>query len=372
MDCGELHTIGNNIFKAFNALHRFSDFHDIEPEEQRFRLWAHSLGLHRTGHASLDYRIRDATIVRVRICDILEELQNHLENLCAIWAGDRPSLENSDDIPSDEDSDSTTPSETASISSDDSNDLTPSSEASFHEVEFRLSSISDSVNALYSISTKIRNPLNRPQRSTVELYKHISVDVRDQYMRECEKISTALVSYVQRQQLLQGVPSELPVNEIQALIDAFTSSDHWLIRRTGIANARRKQQFLYWKIHAQRISRQPLEEKSKSSQEIQPQIAVPDATSSIPTPNNDGMQPIETQPHSLATSATKLDAAFVMPDDTKSTFSQESRPSTVMNLKGERLEWPSPPIEDTANGFFLCPYCKVICPSSYLSEPSWR
>ena len=76
----ELHTIGSNIFDAFNKLADLPSECRIIIEEQKFRLWAHSLGLHQRGHSSLDYRVRDAVVVRGHLADILTELKEHLEN----------------------------------------------------------------------------------------------------------------------------------------------------------------------------------------------------------------------------------------------------------------------------------------------------
>jgi hypothetical protein len=52
----------------------------IAAEEERFRLWARTLGLFQTGHASLDYRVRDASFVKVSLIDLLMELQDHIQN----------------------------------------------------------------------------------------------------------------------------------------------------------------------------------------------------------------------------------------------------------------------------------------------------
>lgn len=74
---------------------------------------------------------------------------------------------------------------------------------------------------------------------------------------------------------------------------------------------------------------------------------------------------------SLATSATRLDETFMKLDDLKSVISHQSRVSTVMNLRGEKLEWPSPPAQTASDGFFTCPYCKIICPREYLAKEAW-
>lgn len=52
----------------------------ISTEYQRFILWARSLGMNQVGHASLDYRVRDASVVKASLADLLGELKEHLEN----------------------------------------------------------------------------------------------------------------------------------------------------------------------------------------------------------------------------------------------------------------------------------------------------
>ena len=47
-------------------------------EEQRFRLWAGNLGLHQHGHSSLDYRLRDADVVRSYALDLLTGIKEYL------------------------------------------------------------------------------------------------------------------------------------------------------------------------------------------------------------------------------------------------------------------------------------------------------
>lgn len=52
----------------------------IAAEEERFRLWVRTLGLFQAGHASLDYRVRDASFIKATLVNLLKELQDHLQN----------------------------------------------------------------------------------------------------------------------------------------------------------------------------------------------------------------------------------------------------------------------------------------------------
>jgi hypothetical protein len=86
----ELQLLGRGILDTFKALAdkpwNAAQNCDIPPkrrvsaEEERFRLWARSLGLNQVGHASLDYRVRDAFVIKASLADLLAELDDHLGN----------------------------------------------------------------------------------------------------------------------------------------------------------------------------------------------------------------------------------------------------------------------------------------------------
>lgn len=85
-----LQSLGLDIFKIFKSLIETPWIGDevtasplqrnVELEEERFGLWAQSLGLNQAGHASLDYRVRDAPVIVASLADLLSDLKHHLEN----------------------------------------------------------------------------------------------------------------------------------------------------------------------------------------------------------------------------------------------------------------------------------------------------
>jgi hypothetical protein len=229
------------------------------------------------------------------------------------------------------------------------------------------------VDALYSLAIKIRNPINRPARPTLELYKHVPADQRVVYMHGREQAEAETVAYVQRQQLAEAVKVESEsALSLEDLFNCYVREQYWLIRRTGIANARRKQQFVYWKEHAELIAQNVPVEKGLAT-ENQPgergsrihQVTIPSKAVSTLQAAPNGKQ-------SLATSATKLDPNAVKPDDLKSVISHHSRVSTAVGPQGEKVDWPLPPSGYGTEKFFNCPYCKMICPQRYLSKDAWR
>lgn len=383
MESTELHELGAEVFAAFSELTGVRDIANdstdkrLVTEEQRFRLWAHSLGLHNQGHSSLDYRVRDV-VVNSSLADILSELKEHLENLVSVRRGERQPFETAaaatgvpDDGASDRDSDarSTATTSTSPSLSD--------GKTSFREVTFRIESITETLDALYSLATEIRNPRNRPQRAVDDLYKHVPAHMRREFILEREEAAVAIICYVQRELLSEG----LQKGELKAagtshddILEQYASPSNWLVRRVGIANARRKQQFSYWKQHGGRISR---------GLPDNPQLPRSDGKQHNDAPAADSHQPTQTQSEegarmpmqpyltrSLATPATTF-GETLNSDDFKSAISHQSHISTVLNLRGEKLGWPSPPAQTSSSGFFTCPYCKIICPAKYLANEAW-
>ena len=52
---------------------------EIREESGRFRVWTGNLGALAKGHSALDWRLRDADVMRSTVLSLLDELQNTLE-----------------------------------------------------------------------------------------------------------------------------------------------------------------------------------------------------------------------------------------------------------------------------------------------------
>jgi hypothetical protein len=243
-----------------------------------------------------------------------------------------------------------------------------SSIGSFQEAEFRLASVATRLDSLYKLAARVRNPRSRPQRPTKDLYKHVSENQRIEYMHSQDNIEISLVAYVQQHQLLEYFTKE-QLRELgfsqEQLVQQYASMNYWLVRRTGIANARRKQQFVYWKKHTELLERDltevplPVVLKEPAGVVLQPQQPMSCAIRSPPS-------------GSMATSATKLDLSMSGLDDMKSVISNHSRISTVYSPKGNELAWPPAPSHLAGSKYFSCPYCGTLCPAKYLSIDEWR
>ncbi|KAK8087426.1 hypothetical protein PG994_002400 [Apiospora phragmitis] len=204
-----LRVIGERVAETFSSFahplalaDRLPSGRHISSETERFQLWAHSLGLYHEDHASLDYRVRDSDLVRDRPREVMLEVQEHLNNLLAIAKGERG--------PAEQDQDSASLTSSSGSSSDSSYveqqehiDL-----GSFDEVGFRLQGLTERLDTLYTIATRIRNPKNRPSKTNDQLYGNISHADRGPYRKEREEIETLTAAYLHRQYLLGILDSQ--------------------------------------------------------------------------------------------------------------------------------------------------------------------
>ncbi|KAI0147707.1 hypothetical protein GGR57DRAFT_242862 [Xylariaceae sp. FL1272] len=387
MEPTPLRASGVKIYETFlravevDAISHASTLKYLQIQKEKFQLWARSLGLFQRGHASLDYRVRDAIAIRQPLFSALQMLQDNLEQVTLIILGERSPFEeqkrqknvrNKDKEHNDEDEDiddeaHLNGSDTSSSSSSDNGEP-------MGEVDYRMRLIDEATNSLYILATKIRSPKNRPQRTLDQIYRHIPSIDRVAHIREREHLETTIVSHVQREQLLELL-GDSDDDITQILLSRYCSAENWLIHRAGVANARRRQQFVYWKQHAQRLgggsgepSHPPVDHKEYGDKKLFPPISgsvgrqelrIGHATSSVPQ-------------QSLATSATQLPPALLIPNDSVSVISHQSRISTVFSPRGDKVTWPPPPVVTKQNNFFSCPYCFVLCPDAYLRPDSWR
>jgi hypothetical protein len=125
---------------------------------------------------------------------------------------------------------------------------------------------------------KIRNPRNYPQRATIDLYQNVPPEEREEYMQSRDEIETNIISYIRVQQISQELQSEA-IDVDQAVID-YAAPSNWLIRRTGAANARRKQQFVYLKRRSDALTRDDEAQTLETRLKIKGQDALRNETTS--------------------------------------------------------------------------------------------
>ena len=273
----------------------------------------------------------------------------------------------------------------------------------------RFEGIVERIDSLYSLATKIRNPSTRPVRPTAELYKHCQVDDVAEYMQERIEIETQVARHILLQHLMQFQPVEIKQrltqdhaengqlnteydtesedeecsslsekslnNKVAANVSpqeprlTFADEANWLLKRIGKANARRRQQFVYWKEHALRIADPKFKPSRETAVPVETKPESPAKQLQVTDVDVPGAQ---SQAHSNPTVATLLDPQAVRLDDTKSVISHSSRVSSVVpGDQTEALSWPNPPSVDSSGNYFVCEYCKLLCPPQYLSQEKW-
>ncbi|RYP77533.1 hypothetical protein DL771_001106 [Monosporascus sp. 5C6A] len=179
----------------------------ISNEVSRLRLWAGNIGAHRRGRSSLDYRLRDASTLRVQVIRLLENLQDSLDDARAVLTGERIPW---DQMPPDGDDSDEEPDEELEI------------EGLGFETELsQLSSnIAETIDCLLKLSMSIRNPASH-----------------DRYMA-WKHTDTAFFNSA----------------DINHVLSKFRDIDEWLADRLGKAISRRRQYFRYRESHGQKMA----------------------------------------------------------------------------------------------------------------------
>lgn len=388
MEPTELKANGVKIYEAFKKVHQVEDTSNVstirhlQVQREKFQLWARSLGLFQQGHASLDYRVRDAFVVKQPLSYILRVLLVNLDELISIISGERCPFEEQDHKMSKREKDNERDYEDGDeeLGYSDGESSTPSnsdaqsdSADSFREVEYRLHLIDEAVNSLYCLAAKIRNPKNRPQKSIDQMYKHMPSNDRAVHIQEREHLETMVVAYVQRQQVLELL-EDVPESDKRNTLSQYCSEDSWMIRRVGIANARRRLQFVYWKQHARRLGDSAVEPREiLITREKHKDKGIAVATGSVESQGQSLNQRMRSVPQqSIATSATQIPPGLLNSQDATSVVSYQTRVSTVFSPNGDKVTWPPPPHVAEGSDFFPCPYCLLLCPARYLSTDAWR
>ncbi|KAB8349465.1 hypothetical protein FH972_023492 [Carpinus fangiana] len=214
--------------------------YDVVAEEfTRFKLWSGNIGLLHRGHASLDYRLRDAPFVERFVRDLLNDLL-----VRDVVHGTRPPFE---DMSPDSDDDDSWDGNIDDIASE--HDSTADVQT---ELEGRVHEIQSIVDRLFRLSVKIRSPASRIGSSKADTLKDVDldtgVDVFERfYEMDCQHI----------REILSSLRQELPSG----------TEDHglFLVERLARANKYRRQQFRYWRRHKSKLARHEVKEEPTTS-----------------------------------------------------------------------------------------------------------
>lgn len=211
-----------------------------------------------------------------------------------------------------------------------------------------LTSATATIDKLYRLSFKIRNPAMRLGFSRSLNYQEVDpetgVNLIDR-LRENDQRHL--------EQLFASYRSTSP--------EVFEKD--FLVRRLAKANTRRRQQFGYWK---KRRAQFETLSKTEIIKEMAPDL-IPLESKKSPNPNV--VVPIAP---SRPSTATHLDVSKVKLDDNASMISS----STVGNMKdegnGDCFFIPPPPKHLWDGEEFECPYCFTLCPRKMLHQTIWQ
>lgn len=267
----------------------------------RFRLWVGNIGAHRKGRSSLDYKLREASHIRDRVIELLQNLKAVLREALEIITGERVPWE---DLP---DSDSE-----GSEADFDRPDEEPTTELA------QLASNMSEVNScLMRLSLAIRNPAPHDQ------------------FKESSQID---VTHYEK----------FDVDHVRG---KFPRATEYLVHRLGKAISRRRQYLRYREEHRKKLERglqpqpQPIVSKEVTSQRQAPTVTAPSekiestVASSIPLAIK------------ASTSTVNLDEEDLYED----TLSQTSYASSNNDLA--RLRPPPLPVGGQDGDPFECPLC---------------
>jgi len=109
----------------------------------RFRVWSGNVGAHRNGRESLDYKLREASHIRERVIELLQNVVVVLEEAQAILSGERRPWEDLTDSDSD--------------SKESLNNMGETGRP-MTELAQLLSNIAETITCLMRLSMSIRNP----------------------------------------------------------------------------------------------------------------------------------------------------------------------------------------------------------------------
>jgi O-acetyl-ADP-ribose deacetylase (regulator of RNase III) len=330
----------------------------LDDERGRFRVWCANLGVLSRGHSSLDYRLRESPLLQETVLKFLADLKGNLDEAILVVTEQRLPFEQQARPPDDSDDDVSESSYAPSESEYGGEDLT--------ELGMRFFNVIDIINNLYSLSIRIRNPVLRTRGQKAASYRPIDKSTGVDLLAEYSKYDLQHVREVIATLRREGIGTEQVVQP----------EDDYMVERLSNAITRRRQLFLYWRKHREKLAAEVeavedtgtakppptvkpiVEDQSNEQTPIEVIKIAPDAIS-------------EVKPKTLLSATTATQHHRSLDDAVDETRSMTSVATTAKDLSGYSIELPPPP-SVSENKDFECPYCLTICPARYSNYRSWR
>ncbi|KAI9375470.1 hypothetical protein BJX61DRAFT_539758 [Aspergillus egyptiacus] len=341
-------SLGKDVDTRFSSLlisvdpsYKSSVLNEIE----RFDRWASSLGLYLTGHSSLDYRFRDSPPLYQYACGLLQDLLGAIATCkCSssrVFTGltasckvgglaqhDRSDFHHEEAMR-----------DTAGAvewSDDESEEDFSSYQTQPLPTEY-LANISMSIDRLYALAYRIRNPKTRTGLSWPLEYTEVNPETGVN---------------------LIGAYEQWDLRHIKGLLRAWWNGrdmdDHFLIPRLAKANTLRRQRFKYW-------------ENRKAKFDYYHRAAIDGRVSGDGDVNKD--RHVALSRPSEPSTATTLDPDKI-PED-RSLGAADSYALAAGDCAALQ-SIPPPPDIDPSSKEFECPYCFILCGSHICAPQAWR
>ncbi|KAK4186118.1 WD40-repeat-containing domain protein [Podospora australis] len=333
----------------------------LRNQRDRFRVWAGNLGALQHGRASLDFRLRESSLMRITVLKLLTQLKDALIKSNEVVQGLRLPLEKQFSDQHWEDSDS---------SEDDVGQ--ERSQCRTHqrtELGQNMLEITQAISALFKLSFKIRNPSTRSTtQSTLRalLFKQMiqvdeatTVDLLTAYA----DFDVAHIREKFRQMRCAST------DEI---------SDDYLVERWGKSVTNRRRFFGYWKRHARKLAQETEEERLRNEQSLSahPDVFLANTGTALEgmfANTLTGNRETQSTAGETILSATEGTAYDRKLDDDVDMQSVISYTSTAFSHDGTSMaDLPQPPRTETGQAEFKCPYCWVVCPIRHAKGKHWR
>ncbi|KAL3476578.1 hypothetical protein BJX99DRAFT_258326 [Aspergillus californicus] len=298
-------------------------------EQQRYEIWALTLGLYHRGHSSLDYRFRDSPRLFDYAFTLLEDLSNALSILASTTDSATVGSSNHDDKTMYADDD-------ISMSDDEPEEDFSSYEVGHLKTEY-ITNISITVDRLYELSFRIRNPRMRSGLSRALRYTEIDPSTGIDPIEDYKPMDLYYMKAAFR-----------------AWGKVFDVDNYFLVYRLATANTHRRQQFRYWE--RRRLKYDYYHHDAMSAQVQQLSNSRIDREGSVAP--------------SEPSTATTLDMDK-MNEDTASVISTDSY-AMISHDDAENINLPSPPELEDSQKEAECPFCFIICSRNAFQNPAWR
>jgi hypothetical protein len=222
--------------------------------------------------------------------------------------------------------------------------------------------VSDALDRLYRIATKLRNPTTRLISEQISLYKHIDADTGVDLMTSYAEYDQRHIRELLNQRIV-NTDDEREVSQVETE-SRRAEMQHFLVSRLAQGNSIRRKQFYQWRRHRIKLE-YAVYSSSEVPEERNNQVVRKTAPLVLGAPSAMG--------YSLPTTATNLNVQSINWDEDKSIASVSEYAANADASEEDLAYFPDPPSKKEGTRYFECPYCLTICPNAYLrTQDAWR